>query len=562
MNISFSRLRRAVAVLITFGCLTSLSAEIPQGYYSSVSGKSEAELKTALHNLLYNHTLISSYQNLPQYFRKTDVYPADDPKYGQWWDMYSNITLYVNSFSGLNREHSFPKSWWGGSTSTPAYIDLNHLYPSEAAANMAKSNYPLGEVVGKPDFDNGVTSVGRPVSGEGGGARSVFEPADEYKGDFARTYFYMVTCYQNLTWRYTWMVSNNTYPTLNTWAVNMLLKWHRDDPVSQKELDRNEEVYKVQANRNPFIDYPELAEYLWGTHRGEPFYPGNGAVSADPVLITPVQDMALDFGESVTGNTSTVALQIRGENIRTNPELTITGVDRKMFSLESASVNASDVNKPEGTWVRVSYKPTDTGQHSARLIVSSYDGAKSRGIALIGQGVAKPVLHTLTALPAVGVSSTEYTALWEEPASDVVDYYVVTRTVYPADAETYWEEQVAEECNFTFTNCQPGSSESYNVRSCRLGYYSDPSNEIYVTLPAGISDVKSDAVPVGWLIDGSGAVLTMPEGATVTDIVIYDLMGRTVATLPAAANGTRLPVTPGTYILSAPVLPAPLRIRF
>ncbi len=85
--------------------------------------------------------------------------------------MYSDIPLYTNSFSGLNREHSLPKSWWGGSTTTPAYIDLNHLYPSEAAANIAKSNYPLGEVSGKPTFENGITTVGSPVSGQGGGAR-------------------------------------------------------------------------------------------------------------------------------------------------------------------------------------------------------------------------------------------------------------------------------------------------------------------------------------------------------------------------------------------------------
>ena len=117
--------------------------------------------------------------------------------------MYSDIPLYAPSFSGLNREHSFPKSWWGGSQTVGAYVDLNHLYPSEMKANTAKSNYPLGEVDQDKaiKFQNGVCYVGYPAGGQGGGAGYVFEPNEEYKGDFARTYFYMATCYQNLTWK-------------------------------------------------------------------------------------------------------------------------------------------------------------------------------------------------------------------------------------------------------------------------------------------------------------------------------------------------------------------------
>lgn len=547
-----------------FFAVISAVAEIPAGYYSSIRGKRDAELKAALHNLLYNHTLISSYNDLPKYFRKTDVYPDTHERAGQWWEMYSNRTLYSSSFSGLNREHSLPKSWWGGTTDTPAYIDLNHLYPSEAAANMAKSNYPLGEVSGKPTFENGVTTVGYPVSGQGGGARQVFEPADQYKGDFARTYFYMVTCYQNLTWKYTWMVSNNTYPTLNQWAVNLLLKWHEEDPVSQKELARNEEVYKVQANRNPFIDYPELADYLWGRHKGEAFYPA-GEELADPVLITPVQDMTLEFGEAVVNTTKTSSLQVRGENLQTNPEFTIAGTDRKMFSIEVNSVNASDANKTGGTWIRVTYQPTELGVHSARLIVSSYDGAKSRGIALIGQSVEKPVLHDVHAIAPKDVTETSYVALWEAPENDIIDHYVVTRTIYPANAETYTDEQIAEEPYLYITGCEPGSRESYHVCSYRLGYYSDPSNEIYVDLLAGIDKVGEDsqAVPMGWRVAlGGGLELMMPDGATVNNVMIYDLQGRLVMTLPEASNGYMLPIAPGGYIITAPSLSTPLRVIF
>ena len=275
----------AVALLAALSPLAS-NAEIPAGYYRSLNGLKDANLKTAVHNLVRNFTLISSYQALPQYFRYTDTYPESN----RWWDMYSNIPFYAPSFSGLNREHSFPKSWWGGLTTVSAYVDLNHLYPSEMRANTAKSNYPLGEVSDSqsPQFDNGCCKVGYPVSGQGGGAQYVFEPADEYKGDFARTYFYMATCYQDLHWSRLYMVSQNTYPTLNRWSVDLLLKWHRSDPVSEKETLRNEQVYRFQNNRNPFIDYPSLAEYIWGNRMGEAFNESSAELPvADPELITP-----------------------------------------------------------------------------------------------------------------------------------------------------------------------------------------------------------------------------------------------------------------------------------
>ena len=166
------------------------SAGAPNGYYNGISGLKDAALKNKLYEIVSKHST-NSYSGLfKESFCYTDVRPD-----GTWWDMYSNIKRYVRSgWSGMNREHSFPKSWWGGDTEVGAYTDLNHLYPSDATANSAKLNYPLGEV--SPSgitFDNDLVLVGNPVSGQGGGSKYVFEPADEYKGDFARTYFYMVT---------------------------------------------------------------------------------------------------------------------------------------------------------------------------------------------------------------------------------------------------------------------------------------------------------------------------------------------------------------------------------
>ena len=106
--------------------------------------------------------------------------------------------------------------------------------------------------------------VGIPVAVQGGGSSRVFEPDDEYKGDFARIYFYMVTCYQDYEWRYNYMFTNSTYLSLQNWATDLLLEWSRNDPVSQKEIDRNDAVYKIQGNRNPFVDDPQTCRIHLG----------------------------------------------------------------------------------------------------------------------------------------------------------------------------------------------------------------------------------------------------------------------------------------------------------
>jgi len=562
-NFTFSTLvRHLAAFLPALTVAFAAMAEIPVNYYRSASGKKEGELKTALSKIIYNHTEVSSYNALPDYFRRTDVYPLNNEKYGQWWDMYGNIPLYVrNGFRGMNREHSFPKSWWGGSTATPAYVDLNHLYPSESAANMAKSNYPLGEVQ-TATFNNGITTVGYAVAGQGGGASQVFEPDDEYKGDFARTYFYMVTCYQDLTWKYTYMVGNNLYPTLNSWSVQLLMRWHREDPVSQKEIDRNNEIYKIQANRNPFIDYPELAEYLWGTRKGQVWIPGNTPEPAgDPELITPVQGMSLEFGETAIGTTNTASLFFHGENLRGTLGITIYRGDKEMFSADASSISASVVNSDNGYWLKVKYSPTALGKHEARLLIS--DGGleltqeTSRAVVLRGECLPVPELHDLKALPATDVTSTSYTANWEEPAQDVVDYYVVTRTVY-GNGTSASEDLEAETNELAIGDCTPGGRESYHVRSARLGFFSEPSNEVFVSLDnGGVQDVTVDN-PLGWAYVEGGVRLVC--GAPHTGCRIYDVSGRLVRMIPLIENNTVVTLPYGAFIIVTDQQRTPLRV--
>ncbi len=201
-------------------------------------------------------------------------YTDRDTNTNQVLDMYSNNIRYFNpdkptaSVADFDIEHMLPKSWWGGDVN-PAYCDLYHLVPGDYSANRSKSNHAPG-IPADSTFNNGSFVTG---SGEAYGLTRVFCPADEYKGDFARAYFYIATCYgDSLTWLATGepgvAMTNSGWQEFRPWLRDLLVDWHRLDPVSEKEKTRAVEVNKIQGNRNPFIDYPELVEYIWGDKQG------------------------------------------------------------------------------------------------------------------------------------------------------------------------------------------------------------------------------------------------------------------------------------------------------
>lgn len=550
----------AAAVCVFAGCAL---AEIPAGYYTGLNGKTGADLKNATFIAIHNLSRISSYSDLPKYFQHTDVYPEKFNGRTRWWDMYSNIPFYAPSFSGLNREHSFPKSWWGGLTNVNAYTDLNHLYPSEMKANTAKSNYPLGVVDMRytPNFDNGLVKVGYAITGQGGGAKYVFEPADEYKGDFARTYFYMVTCYQDYEWtpKYMYMLQQNTYPTLSKWAIDMLLEWAKNDPVSEKEIMRNEQVYMYQNNRNPFIDFPSLADYIWGSKVGEPFDISSAGVNPEPVgdpnLITPVQDMSLDFGQVAVGKSTTARLYFHGENLKGNLSVLIYGGNNSLFTITTSKIPTSLVNSEDGYWLTVTYTPTEVGEHTSRLLIKDGGITGSRGISLIGECLPTPTLTACVATDPSDITSDSYTANWTAPADEVIDYFVVTRTIYSGGTSRQ-EQLVAEQNSLEITDFDESDSESYSVQSARLGYLSPMSNVVFVQ-HAGITGV-SGTQPLEALPQ-PGAVL-IKCAAPHTNVCIYDPMGRLVKTVPTIDNNDEITLPSGIYLLTTAQHPAPLKL--
>lgn len=265
-----------------------LSAEpIPVGYYDSIAGKSDSILKTTLSLICrggvryeYGTNQYHSTNNPPEWvagdlkaFGTWQAFPLTDIREdGSIWDMYSNSQRYFPNKQGesgcsLNIEHCLPKSWWGG-TVNDAYKDLYHLNPSDQRANGQKSNYAPGHVKKGDKFDNGSFRMDKATSS--GYGYICFEPAPEYRGDFARAYFYIATAYEDITWTaYTDYINNNSYLMFSDAIQQVLLDWHRADPVSDKEICRAEAISSIQHNRNPFIDYPDLVEYIWGNKKSQ-----------------------------------------------------------------------------------------------------------------------------------------------------------------------------------------------------------------------------------------------------------------------------------------------------
>ncbi|MBP3829769.1 MAG: endonuclease [Bacteroidaceae bacterium] len=274
--------RRLLSILSFLVLAIIALAQDINSYYRKANGKTCVELKAALKTIIANHTKLG-YGNLWAAYEQVDYIEGDTNADGHYrvFDYYSDKTFYFNgdssSVSGMNKEHVVPKSWWGGSTSIPVGNDLIQVIPSEAKANIAKQNYPLGVVVGTPSFPNSNSDPNTRVkTGQDANGDMVFEPCDENKGDFARIYFYVATCYPDVAWeeRTDAIVSfvQEDYPTFKSQDfVDMLLQWHRQDPVDEWEQTRINRVYEVQKNRNPFVDFPELAEYIWGDKMSEVF---------------------------------------------------------------------------------------------------------------------------------------------------------------------------------------------------------------------------------------------------------------------------------------------------
>jgi hypothetical protein len=387
---------KSLLFVFTFIFVSNLYAVIPAGYYHFAKNKSKDALKTALKNTS-SPLKVLDYGSGPG-FTWQGFYSTDRRSDSTVIDMYSLIVRKQTSYAavdGLHIEHSLPKSWWGAHENM-AYKDLFHLYPADAVTNMTKSNLPLGEVTGAPTLDNGVSKVGKNGFGTVY-AENCFEPADQFKGDFARSYFYISSIYEDFStlWQSP-MMNNNTYPVWKPWAIDLLLKWHRQDPVSSKEMERNESIFKIQSNRNPFIDYPALAEYIWGEDTTTVFpFPNE----TQAFFTSPRRGTTIDFGILMTNNSRSSNLHIEGVNFTGNVGLALKN---NIASLRLSASNLLNQGIANGVDVDVFFEPTSDGVVRDTLILSGGGLTTNFEVPIVANAVSDFIVLEPTQVTPVG----------------------------------------------------------------------------------------------------------------------------------------------------------------
>ena len=263
----------------------TLKAEFEKEYicpHPELDGKKGQEILNILYEQIKDHTVLD-YNDV-----RADRARVDIREDGSVWDIYSTCSFTTSSYCGngtsysacdcYNREHALPKSWWGHNSSNPLpmYTDLHHIFPTDFDANTNRSAWPYGEVSEAIWSNDAGSKVGYGTFGNNN-SNQTFEPADEYKGDLARVYFYMATCYKDQSFTEGgkgYKVFYNGTADFKPEALELYLDWHRNDPVSPKEINRNDAVAKKQGNRNPFVDDPELVEYIWGNKKNKKYLCG------------------------------------------------------------------------------------------------------------------------------------------------------------------------------------------------------------------------------------------------------------------------------------------------
>jgi len=280
-------------LLLCFLLPALVFSQIPSGYYDGTSSLTGYALKTKLHEIISSKNINWHYGDLTEFYNKTDLdkyYDHDASNTTILLDIYSeipngtdvyeytvaNLTGSANAEGqGWNREHMMPQSTFN--SNYPMYSDLFYVIPTDARINQLRSNYPYGiaKTTTTPfyTFTNGsrISANGTPGSGYTG---RVYEPIDEFKGDIARSLLYFAVRYEGKLGLFNYYngtsAANDRSPLDGTeekafedWYLNILLQWHNQDPVSQREIDRNNEVYALQKNRNPFIDYPQWVNAIW-----------------------------------------------------------------------------------------------------------------------------------------------------------------------------------------------------------------------------------------------------------------------------------------------------------
>ncbi|WP_456378334.1 endonuclease, partial [Lutibacter sp.] len=273
-------MKKLLLPLLTFLSLTIYS-QIPAGYYDTATG-SGYTLKTQLYNIILGHIdngytpgLWDTYQTSDRdiYYENDntilDMYSENPAGIDPYTYTYSTdqCGTYANEGDCYNREHIIPQSVFN--SLSPMRNDAHFVTPSDGKVNGIRSAFPHGVVGTATTTTLNGSKLGSALNSgySAGYSGTVFEPIDEFKGDIARMYFYFATRYENLVsgWGSYDMFDGTSDKVFSEPFLTILMTWHTNDPVSTREIDRNNAIYVRQNNRNPFIDHPEYVAQIWST---------------------------------------------------------------------------------------------------------------------------------------------------------------------------------------------------------------------------------------------------------------------------------------------------------
>ena len=536
-------------------------ADIPT-YYANANGKSGTNLYNALNTIANVGFASLGYDGAIDAYQQSDVYPTDpdhpdyvEGKAGKIWDMYGACSFALGDECGnyndecdcYNREHSIPKSWWGGGKND-MYSDIFHLVPTDGYVNNRRSAYAFGEVQNVTYTYNGCklgssvstittdreTLLGTDATCSG----TVFEPKDEYKGDFARGYLGMIAKYSNTSYAITTGNGGMIFEAFKTtshfgltrYGMVLLMKWHREDPVSRKEIDRNNGIQATQGNRNPFIDYPYLAEFIWGERAGQ---------TVDMSLMMPSTDPRFVPGESNGWVGDTLP------PLPPDPDAPKFGVTWSVCGEELRTDSVEENN-------RIITMPDipESCSETSNVFVGWTDAP----ISGIMDDEPEVLYRRMADMPAVTEDVTYYAVFAQEtiiedgavPAEEVFDFNEMGLN----DKQVITSPFVQNDVTITFTG--GGTSPTYYTGAIRLyagGTMTVEANGItQINLTFGASDKSNTITPdSGTYADGEWI-------GTAADRVVFTIGGsnghRRIATATVSMTGSGITVTHDRFITS------------
>lgn len=328
-----------IALASTIGVSAAEVGDYYQGVDSEANGTALAEALSTLVKKTHTHEL--KYDNLWSLYGTSDVYPGTN----KIWDTYSEVLFnkgtdqagsYKKEGDAYNREHTVPQSWF--SENLPMRGDAYHVLATDGYVNNRRGSFLYGEVGSATYTSNNGSKLGSSkLSGYSG---TVFEPIDEYKGDIARGYFYMAIRYKDQCGSWTSGakdVFKSSYPYLTDYALDLFTKWSHLDPVSDKEIIRNDAVAEEQGNRNPFIDHPEWVDTIWKNSYVDT--PTKTAYSVDDVV------SAIDALQSSATDTNVYKAYAKYCRLNTSDKKLVTNSEAlftKVASKSGTSINLSN----------------------------------------------------------------------------------------------------------------------------------------------------------------------------------------------------------------------------